>query len=53
MRRVRGNLCRTSKGRFTKCRGRATSKGRRSKGRRCKHGVSKVGGKCLKRPRRK
>jgi hypothetical protein len=58
MKRVRGNLCRTAKGKFTRCRGKTTggSKGRRKKGRRCKYGVAKRGtlkGSCLKHPRRK
>lgn len=57
MRRVRGNLCRNKKGRFTKCRGRASSSGGRRKGRRkgrsCKYGVSKTTGRCLKHPRKK
>lgn len=46
MRRVRGKLCRTQKGRFSRCR--PGRKGRKSK---CKFGVSKSTGRCLKRPR--
>jgi len=62
MRKVRGNLCRTSKGRFARCRGKVSgysngwAKGRRktksSSKRRCKKGVVKSGprkGMCRKR----
>lgn len=47
MRRVKGKLCRGSKGRFARCRG--TSKG--GSGKSCKFGKSKTTGRCLKRPR--
>lgn len=47
MRRVRKNLCRTSKGRFARCR--SGGKGKRSGS--CKFGVNKRTGRCLKRPR--
>jgi hypothetical protein len=55
MRKVRGKLCRTAKGRFARCRtgaaGRSAHK-RRAKGKSsCKFGVSKTTGRCLKRPR--
>lgn len=50
MRRVKGKLCRTQKGRFTKCKGGASRKGAR-KGKRCAYGRSKTTGRCLKRPR--
>lgn len=50
MRKVRGNLCRTGKGRFARCR--SAGGGGGSKGRsRCKYGRSKTTGRCLKRPR--
>jgi hypothetical protein len=49
MRKVRGKLCRTGKGRFARCRS-AGGGGGRSK-RSCKYGVSKTTGRCLKRPR--
>lgn len=55
MRRVRGKLCRTSKGRFTKCRGKASGGSRRRKAggkRRCRYGVNKNTGRCLKHPRK-
>lgn len=48
MRRVKGKLCRTQKGRFTKCKGGSPS---RKGGKRCKYGRSKTTGRCLKRPR--
>jgi hypothetical protein len=55
MRRVKKNLCRNNKGKFTRCRGRSSSKssGGLSGARRCKHGVNKRTGRCLKRKRRK
>jgi len=34
MKRVRGNLCRTVKGKFTKCRGKSTTHRRKAKKRR-------------------
>jgi hypothetical protein len=53
MRKVRGKLCRTSKGKFTRCRGPKAAGSRRksTRGKSCKYGVNKRTGKCLKRPR--
>jgi len=48
MRRVKGKLCRTQKGRFTKCKSGGKSGSRKA---RCKYGRSKTTGRCLKRPR--
>lgn len=47
MRRVKGKLCRNRKGQFTRCRGKAGG-GSRKRSRRCRYGVSKYGGRCLK-----
>jgi len=43
--------CRNSKGRFIKCRGRSSGMSGLSGARRCKNGVNKRTGKCLKRKR--
>jgi hypothetical protein len=52
MRRVRGKLCRSAKGRFARCRSAASSGGKRKKrAKPCKFGVNKKTGRCLKRPR--
>lgn len=48
MRRVKGKLCRGSKGRFARCRGGSKSRSSKSS---CKFGKSKTTGRCLKRPR--
>jgi len=54
MKRVRGNLCRTAKGKFTKCRGKTSSRSKsRRKGKKCKYGVKRGTSRCLKHPRRK
>jgi hypothetical protein len=50
MRRVKGKLCRTQKGRFTRCKGGASKASKGGK-RKCKYGKSKTTGRCLKRPR--
>jgi hypothetical protein len=47
MRRVKGRLCRNRKGQFTRCHGKASSGGR-GRSRRCRYGVNKRTGRCLK-----
>jgi hypothetical protein len=55
MKRVKGKLCRTAKGKFTRCRGAAGKRkaGKRKSGRAkaCRFGVNKITGRCLKNPR--
>jgi hypothetical protein len=50
MRKVKGKLCRNTKGRFARCRTGAAGR-TRHKGKKCKLGVNKITGRCLKNPR--
>jgi hypothetical protein len=53
MRRVKKNLCRNSKGKFTRCRGKSSGMSGLGRARSCKYGVSKTTGKCLKSRRKR
>jgi hypothetical protein len=43
MRHIRGKLCQTEKGRFTRCRGKVKGKRKSKSKRRCRLGVVKTG----------
>ncbi len=52
MRKVRGKLCRNTKGRFARCHGKASGGSKRKhRASPCKLGVNKKTGRCLKHPR--